>query len=296
MKFIKVSDECFYFSSAVNIGYIKKDGKGLLIDSGIDKSTMKKVCNELNENKFPLDYLIITHAHADHFGGGHYIKSTLNLPIFAPALEAAIIENPVLEPIYLWNGAFPLSELRNKFLEGKAVKVDHFIHEGKLEIGPFGLEVLSLPGHSYGQIGILFQGILYAADSYFGMAALDKHVVPFITDLKEALSTLKYLSEFPCQGSIPGHGPFEEDFHLTIQQNINVHNKQLATLEGLIQKYTSIPFEKLLSRFLDVNDLNVNNIGQLLLFRTTFTAYLTYLMEQKTINLCVKNNHLMVEW
>ncbi|MCP3742433.1 MBL fold metallo-hydrolase [Rossellomorea sp. BNER] len=295
MELIQVSDECYYFSSAVNIGYIKKDGKGLLIDSGIDKSTMKKVCNELNENKLPLDYLIITHAHADHFGGGHYIKNTLNLPIYAPALEAAIIENPVLEPIYLWNGAFPLPELRNKFLEGKAVKVDHFIFEGNQKIGPFTLEVLSLPGHSYGQIGVLFQGILYAADSYFGQSALDKHVIPFIADLKDTLSTLDYLIGYPCQGAIPGHGFFEEDFYSTIQQNINVHHKQLDNLKDLLNEYKTITFEELLSKFLDMNDLNVNNIGQLLLFRTTFTAYLTYLMEQKIINLCVKSNQLMVE-
>lgn len=79
--------------------------------------------------------------------------------MFAPPLEAAIMENPVLEPIYLWNGAFPMKALRNKFLEGQPVKVDSLLDCGEKAIGPFQITAIHLPGHSYSQCGILVEEI-----------------------------------------------------------------------------------------------------------------------------------------
>ena len=52
--------------------------------------------------------VIVTHAHADHFGGAGEVKKRTGAPVLAPAFEAAVVENPVLEPVYLFTGAQPL--------------------------------------------------------------------------------------------------------------------------------------------------------------------------------------------
>ena len=188
MEYIQINEECGYFSSAVNIGYIRHGGQGLLIDSGIDKSAAKKVLKHLDAENLPADHLLVTHGHVDHYGGAAVLKRERGLKVHAPLLENAFLEYPVLEPIYLWNGAFPLSELRNKFLEGEAVQPDRLLQEGTADFGAIQLELVSLPGHSYAQLAPLYKGILFAGDAYFGTETLNKHIVPFIVDANGALS------------------------------------------------------------------------------------------------------------
>ncbi|UOK58876.1 hypothetical protein MGI18_07535 [Bacillus sp. OVS6] len=42
MKCIKLTEKCFYFQGAVNIGYIMSSNYGMLIDAGLDPQTAKK--------------------------------------------------------------------------------------------------------------------------------------------------------------------------------------------------------------------------------------------------------------
>jgi glyoxylase-like metal-dependent hydrolase (beta-lactamase superfamily II) len=291
----QLSAQCYVLRAAVNIGYITTGGKGLLIDTGVDDSSIKKAIKLLEKEKLPLDYCIITHAHADHFGGANYLKKTMRIPLYAPKVEKAIIENSVLEPIYLFNGSFPIAELRNKFLEGKSVPIDHVVENGKGNIGPFSLEIIPLPGHSYGQIAILSEGILYAADSYFGESTLKKHVIPFINDADQTIESLHKLKEIPCKGAVPGHGEFEENFHGTVQKNIELHEKMIQMVREQIEEATGkVTFSQLLKTFLACNELNVGNLGQWLLFRTSFTAYISSLVKKGIVQYTIQDNELWV--
>ncbi|WP_175988490.1 MBL fold metallo-hydrolase [Bacillus sp. Marseille-Q1617] len=291
MKLQQFTDHCFAFTGAVNIGYCQKGGKGLLIDTGLDESSIKKVLKIVNQHSLPLDYCIITHAHADHFGGAAYLKRERDIILYAPGLESSIMAHPVLEPIYLFNGANPIEELRNKFLEGPSVEVDGEIMSGNNIIGPFNIHALDLPGHSYAQKGLLIEEILYAGDGYFGGEALDKHVIPFIIDADQTISSLEKLLNIQCKGAIPGHGIFEENFQDTIRQNHKVHTDRLSALYELIEgKEHGVSLEKLTKEFLTLHNLDVKSLGQWLLFRTSVTAYLASLERKKRIKFIVRDN------
>ncbi|TMU88046.1 MBL fold metallo-hydrolase [Bacillus sp. BHET2] len=295
MKLKKFTEHCFAFTGAVTIGYCVKDGKGLLIDSGLDASTSKKVTRILTQEGLPLNYCVVTHAHADHFGGAHYLKEKFGIPLFAPKVEKAIMENPLLEPIYLFNGSMPINDLRNKFLEGKAVDMVEEIRTGECRVGPFSLEVIDLPGHSYGQVGILVDEILFAADSYFGLEVLKKHIIPFIVDADQTLESLEKLLHISCKGAIPGHGEFEENIHRTVKENIELHKVRLNSLLKLV---TLNPggksLEQILKEYLDLHNIIVSNIGQWLLFRTSVTAYLTSLERSKLLSFTIQDNQLVI--
>ncbi|OIU72478.1 MBL fold metallo-hydrolase [Rossellomorea aquimaris] len=291
MKLQQFNEYCYAFTGAVNIGYCQKDGKGLLIDAGLDESAAKKVLRLLKLQELPLDYCIVTHAHTDHFGGAAYLKKETGIPLYSPPMESAIIENPLLEPIYLFNGANPINELRNKFLEGPPVKVDFHIETGENEIGPFVIEALDMPGHSYAQKGLLIEDILYAADGYFGTEALEKHVIPFIIDADQTLSTLEKLLHIKCKGAIPGHGRYEEDFSETIRQNQKVHEERIHALFQLIEnKEDGESLESLTKEFLTLHTIDAKNLGQWLLFRTSVTAYLTHLERIGAIRFYIRDN------
>jgi glyoxylase-like metal-dependent hydrolase (beta-lactamase superfamily II) len=290
------TEHCFAFTGAVTIGYCVKRGKGLLIDSGLDDSAMKKVIRKLESEKMPLDYCIITHAHADHFGGAHYLKNKWGIEMFAPKLEKSIMESPILEPIYLFNGAVPIKELRNKFLEGQAVEIDGEIVTGENKIGPFTFEVIDLPGHSYSQAGLLIDDILYAADSYFGSAMLKKHVIPFIVDADQTLRSLEKLLHISCKGAIPGHGHFEENISYTVKENIELHNDRMNSLLAMvIDSPNGRTIDHIMREYLDLHMITVSNVGQWLLYRTSVTAYLTSLERKKLLSFLVEGNELIVK-
>jgi glyoxylase-like metal-dependent hydrolase (beta-lactamase superfamily II) len=296
LKLQNLAEHCYAFTGSVTVGYCIKEGKGLLIDSGLDDSSMKKVMKILSNEGLPLHYCVITHAHADHFGGAHYLKKRQGTPLYAPKLEKAIMENSILEPIYLFNGANPINNLRNKFLEGQSVVIDDELKIGENSIGPFTFEVIDLPGHSYGQVGMLVDDVLYAADSYFGGDALEKHVIPFIIDADQTLDSLEKLLHISCKGAIPGHGHYEENFVKTVQENIDLHIERMNALLTLVnEKASGFSFEKLMKEYLDLHKIVVSNVGQWLLFRTSVTAYLTSLERKKLLSFTIRNNELIIK-
>lgn len=227
MDLLKISDHCYYFHSAVNIGYVHSSDQGLLIDAGIDKSTANKVIRTLKERSLPITHLFLTHAHADHFGGAAQLQKKCSVSTLAPVFEEAIMRCPKLEPMYLFQGNNPPKEMRNKFLEGDPVRVDRVCEEGDLDLGGIRLELIYLPGHSGYQLAVKVDNILYAADSYFSEGQLAKHKIPFMIDVGEGLDSLEKVKSIQCRGAVPGHGVFEEDFQQTVQANIDFHHEIL---------------------------------------------------------------------
>ncbi|MBW8350439.1 MBL fold metallo-hydrolase [Bacillus sp. IITD106] len=292
----QINNSCFYIKGHVNIGYITKNGKGLLIDSGLDKGAAKKILKILKENQLPLHYGIITHGHVDHYGGAKYLKNEMEIELYSTKIESSFVQNPVLEPIYLWNGAMPIKELRNKFLEGEDTDIFGFLSEGIQRIGPFTFDVLPLPGHSYGQIGILIDDILFAADSYFGVDILNKHKVPFIVDAKATIESLEKINNLNCQGALPGHGDFETDFISTIQANKECHENILAFLFSCLEKEgMGVFMEELQTMFFQQYELSPANIGSWLLYRTSFTAYISTLIEEGLVSISIKDYKLWLQ-
>ena len=95
MELKKITENCYYFSSATNIGLLKKGNDVLLIDAGLEKGTAKAVLRLLNENDWTLTHILITHAHADHFGGAQHLQEKTGAKIFSTPFEKAILENPL---------------------------------------------------------------------------------------------------------------------------------------------------------------------------------------------------------
>jgi len=192
MELKKITELVYYIPNPANIGVVKDGEKSvILIDTGLDDDTGKKVLRLLEENGLFPKAIVNTHSHADHCGGNRYIKERTGATIYASEIESAIIQYPLLEPLYLFSGASPLRDLQNKFLMAQSSSVDHVIKkdERKLKFDEIELGIVPLSGHTLNRIGIEADNVLFCADSLFSEDVLKKHKIPFYVDIDRARET-----------------------------------------------------------------------------------------------------------
>ncbi|SIS45348.1 MBL fold metallo-hydrolase [Salimicrobium salexigens] len=292
MEFRKLTEHVNYFDGVVNIGYVQSGDTGLLIDTGIDDSTVKKAVRYLRENEFPLTHLFLTHAHADHYGGAAFLRKKYGVITIAPKFEAAIMENPTIEPLYLSSGNDPLPETRNKFLEGPPVKIDRVVEEGTVQIGEVEARMITFPGHSYNQGGLVIDNILFAADSYFGPEYIHKHKIPYITDSSFHEASLHKLLDLKVLGAVPGHGVFEQDFKKTVRTNLDYYEKLTEYMKEWIRKHGEVSHEELVAGMCRTYGVETQHVSAWLLYRTAVTAFANGLMRNGEVTSFLKDYRL----
>lgn len=289
-----ITERIGYFPGSVNIGVVLGQSGAILIDSGLDTQTAKKIKKGLDKIAQPVRAIVQTHSHADHFGGNAYLLSAFeDATVYAPPLEEAVIRNPILEPIYLSMGASVLPELNNKFLCAEASRVDIILPiEGEMKIDGVEFTVLSLPGHSWQQVGLVVDNICFAADSYFGQTTLTKHKLPFLIDANETIASLKKLQETSYQGYLPGHGEYETSIQETIQANIRCHEEIMERMERIFAEQEQ-SLEQALALLSEQLEVQIDNMSKFVLYRTAFMGYLVGLHKEKRLDYCFKGNQLI---
>lgn len=278
MKCVELAPGTFHLQSGSNVGLIIQDDQALLIDTGLDEDAGRRALRIAEDKGATLKAIFITHAHADHFGGAQFLQRRLNVPLYAPKLEAAMMENPIIEPLYLFGGAAPIAELRQKFTLAAPCEVTHPVEPGPLEIDPFQIDVVPLPGHALNQVGMAIGEILFCADAVFPRETIEKHKILFCVDLDEALETLDDLPNRPYNSLAPGHGPAYGERE-EIEQICNANQDRLEEVrEGVYDalrqpQETSSLVERMARRF----QLKITTPTAYFLTRTTVLAALSSL-------------------
>src|SRR5947209_17985556 len=174
----------------------------------MDKDTGQNILKQVKKLGLTPTALLITHAHADHFGGAHYLVRQTGLQVYATRVEASVMSSPILEPLYLFAGAQPPGELQHKFFLAKPCKVDVILQGNELSVDQIPLEIIPLPGHSTEQVGVAYGNTLFVGDAFLTPEILDKHRIPFYTDIQTGLTTLTTLKTqiASFKHIVAGHG------------------------------------------------------------------------------------------
>ncbi len=294
MKLTKINDKVYYIPNVTNIGCILNGDNAILIDTGLEDHTGKKILNILEKEGINVKAIINTHSHADHCGGNAYIKKQTNALIYAPEIEDAIITYPYLEPLYLFSGASPIKELKKKFYMAKQSKVDYIIkhNENDLYINDLKLRIIPLPGHSPNQIGIEVDDVLFCGDTVVGVDILSKHKIPFNVDLNKQRESLNFLKATKYSYYVPSHGSLYEDIEQTVEANINTINEIDESILNIVSKQKTI--QEISQDLFNIYRIQINNIGQYCLLNTVIMAHISYLSETQKIEKFIDNN--LIYW
>lgn len=292
----KILGQSYYYPAQVAIGGYKVGNQLLLIDTGNDDSSVRKAIRDL-EN-IEVIGIFNTHSHADHCGGNAYIQKQYNAPVYCPEVEQDFVQNPILEPTYLF-GAYPIETLKNKFLMAKPSKVTHIIDsETPISVIFNGenhtFKPISLKGHSPNQYGFLTQdGIAYLGDALISSKMVAKHPLIFTYHVAEHYKSLERLKTLAAKGFVIAHGGYYDHIEDLIESNIHALDLTQTHLLNALN-HSPHTFDQLHEMLYKTYDLT-ENVPLHILNRSVLKAHIAYLVDLKCIQLDVEQGKLILK-
>lgn len=297
-QLVQLHQNVWVIQGGANIGVIAHDGRCLVIDSGMDKDAGRDILNQLQRLDLTPTALLVTHAHADHFGGAHYLVRQTGLRVYATRVEASVMAGPILEPLYLFSGAQPPRELQHKFLLAKPCLADIILSGNERMVDEIPVAVIALPGHSTEQVGIAFGETLFVGDAFLTPEILDKHRIPFYTDIQAGLMTLATLKTQAAafKQIVAGHG----ELYTSAGQANHAIDYMIARLEAILDQARAAldngdarASSDILSAISSAQGAEISALPQYVLYNTTMQSALSTLYTRGEIAPVFQENRLL---
>jgi glyoxylase-like metal-dependent hydrolase (beta-lactamase superfamily II) len=204
-----------------NIWHVAGTGKDLIVDTGMGVASLVEELQDVLDKPVTA---VATHSHGDHVGGHHEFDEVLVHPAEAEDMKRPGLTS--LDPVEAWGieaieglrragyewddpqfvTALPAGVSYEGFIQQPA-RVTRLIDEGDVvDIGDRRFEVLHLPGHSPGSIGLweAETGTLFSGDAIYDGPLLDEldH-----SDIAAYCTTMERLMQLPVNVVHAGHDP-----------------------------------------------------------------------------------------
>jgi glyoxylase-like metal-dependent hydrolase (beta-lactamase superfamily II) len=204
-----------------NIWHVRGRDRDLVIDTGMGLVSLAAEIADLVQHDVTA---VATHGHDDHIGGHHEFADVVVHPLeqhllLAPPLDSlvprqawgdaavdaiAAMGYPIDDPYFV--DALPPGLALEGFRQRGAAAVRPIVEGDVIDVGDRAFEVIHLPGHSPGSIGLWEQstGTLFSGDAIYDGPLLDELPESSIDDY---CTTMERLLRLPVQVVHAGHDP-----------------------------------------------------------------------------------------
>ncbi|OLP20370.1 MBL fold metallo-hydrolase [Leptolyngbya sp. 'hensonii'] len=220
-----ITEPHYYWYNRANLWLIKGQTQDLLIDTGLGVSSLRHYIAALIDK--PL-LAIASHIHFDHSGGMHEFEQRAIHAAEAEALRQGNDYEALCTPEQGWVQPehfeqLPYAGFTVETYTLQATEPTQILQAGDvLDLGDRALEVLHLPGHSPGCIGLYDARSqeLFSGDVIYDGELLDElhcsHIPTYITSYER-------LQKLPIETVYPGHYPIfgRERYHQILQEYLD---------------------------------------------------------------------------
>lgn len=230
----RVAENVYSFQSdvyaQVNAGAIVGPNWAIVIDTlALPEETLEIRQFIEQELQIPVRYVINTHYHADHTWGNYLFPN------------ATILSSTLCRELIDTKGRASLEEAKKQgttFRQGRIVLPHLTFSEGSmnLRIGKKTLSMVSFPGHSPDNIGVIVEEdrVLFAGDVFMP--------IPYIVDgdVEEMTQSLKEIGKMGLENVVQGHGDIvlRGEVEISIKDNLAYLSAiRRAVRKGARRKY-----------------------------------------------------------
>ena len=204
-----------------NIWHVRGRDRDLVVDTGMGVASLVEEIQDLVDRPVSA---VATHGHGDHIGSHHEFDDVAIHPAEASDIERPRLETLDIEAAWGQEGIDAIRrwgyELDSRYfvtalpagmaLDGfrqRPAAVTRLVDEGDVfDLGDRRFEVLHLPGHSPGSIGLweAATGILFSGDAVYDGPLLDEFSD---SDIGDYCRTMERLLDLPVTVVHGGHDP-----------------------------------------------------------------------------------------
>lgn len=192
-----------YTRAFINIHYVETGKKTLLIDCGNvdDSAKIETYFKKKDLDLSKVDYLIITHGHADHAGNAQYFKEKYGMKIIVGAAEQQIIADHGDDPDICprgFNGWLISKTLGGRFYRPFEPDI---VVEDTYDLSQLGIDgkIVTTPGHTPGSITTFIKNKAFTGDLItakpFNKGKPSYHT--FMCDLEDNLKDIQQIANEP---------------------------------------------------------------------------------------------------
>ncbi|OPZ21606.1 MAG: Hydroxyacylglutathione hydrolase [Firmicutes bacterium ADurb.BinA205] len=187
-----------------------KDGS-LLIDTGF-----YFCCDRLREwlSQFNIRHILLTHAHVDHDFNAAKLRKSTGAQILLSEKDVPLIGNYRSQPVKATMRKYRLRNVQQnvcggmKLFSTRPYSPDIVIKpqdSGILRSLGYDADIVPLPGHTLGSVGVLADGVLYCGDAFTAIWGRPD-ITPHAASLKAMRHSLKRILKISPQWLATGHG------------------------------------------------------------------------------------------
>ncbi len=205
-----------------NIWHVRGRDRDIIVDTGMGVASLADDLADLIDRPV---VCVVTHFHADHVGGFHEFDERLMHPADAPymmpyrhqlplvwsqadeTIVAALKESGYEVDSDTLIDALPHADFDPAAFRTKGVVPTATVEEGAvIDLGDRRFDVIELPGHTAGSIGLweAGQGLLFTGDAIYDAALIDSFPE---SDSATYCATMRRLLKIPARVVHAGHEP-----------------------------------------------------------------------------------------
>ena len=260
-----ITIEAFFDKASNTISYLVSDqtsSAAAIIDPVLDfdshsgrlgTASADALLARIGEQKLDIQYILETHAHADHLSAGHYLRAKTNARLVIGAQITDVQQ--VFAPIF---------EAEDVALDGSAF--DLLVSEGdQLPLGDGSIKILHTPGHTPACVTYIIEDAAFVGDTLFmpdyGTARCDfpgGDAALLYQSIQKILSLPPETRIFTCHDYLPkGRDEYVWESSVAAQKQSNIHvNDSVDASEFIDMRSTrdaTLSAPKLLLPALQVN-------------------------------------------